>query len=265
MGRQEMLKKLIFDFAAHLLKISHKSLALRVCKRLTDLILLDGAHHKTMPGEPKLEKVESTTETAFQRAIFNNQHTPLQFYNSQKSLVEWLDLELPVAFNEKVPRRPPLDLIGRFTEGLYSGSYCVCELKFGNSGDSPQYGIFELLTYLYWIEKNWEGLKKEKVYHKLPDHKSWDWENVVRENEPAFLILAANQSYWDKWEAGSKEIFELQDKLKNDMTVMLTFFSAQNVDNDYFKNQKKNKEFYKPEFINIVDPWQEITKITIAR
>jgi hypothetical protein len=106
---------------------------------LLSLILDDqnlGSSYPTQPGKPNLDRIRSTAETAFQRAIFNGAYSILQFHDHEKT-IHWLDLELPVTLSAN-PRRKCVDLIGKVDH-----QPTLCELKFMNrsASDEPKYAI----------------------------------------------------------------------------------------------------------------------------
>lgn len=209
--------------------------------------------HQTNPKKPNLDKIKSTTETAFQRAIFNGESAILQF-KDRKAEVHWLDLELPVTFSGTA-RRKCIDLIGKINEKPF-----ICELKFKgkSTGDSPEYGLFELLIYYYHILCNNSGkvLDEQKVFHCLLKDE-FKWANII--DEKPMLILAANKSYWSHWLSKNrgghkKDLFGLIETLNKELNVCLSLFQTEDID---FAGQKGTEKFYKP--IMNIKTWEQVS------
>lgn len=226
------------------------------CEVLKDIEKYTGVH-EVNPQKPKLEEVKGIGEVAFQRAIFNNKKSILQFRGGITKEVEWLDLELPVSFEEGKARRKCVDLIGKIDD-----IPVICELKFMNKagGDSPEYGIFELLMYYTLILYNKENLEKEGVRHSFENYISeWKWSDIVCENP--ILIFCANKTYWSYWENKTNNlacIFELVDLLNEKLNVDIKLFQTADID---FEEQKKNsgKNGFKP-IVESID-WFEVNNL----
>lgn len=214
---------------------------------------VDQNPHKTQPNTPNLCKVSSVNETAFQRAVFNTKTSRLRFTNGDEKEVNWLDLELPVTFKLKTPRRKCVDLIGKLNDKPF-----ICELKYrkeskGYSGDPPEYGFFELLTYFYLLSCKPKELHEEGVYRKIENRDKFKWSDI---NKTKFMLLAANKSYWESWEKNKQDILKLVEEAKKELEIEIYLFETENVD---FENQKGNKSCYMPSMINKII-WTQIKK-----
>jgi hypothetical protein len=191
------------------------------------------------PGKPSLENISATTEAAFQRAIFNEKETKLDYGKAEKEVVKWLEIELPVVLN-KNSRRLCLDLIGAL-----DGVPVICELKYSykSNSDHPIYGIIELLVYYYYIHCNYEKLDKHDVHHHLVLN-DFKWSVIVKNAFPK-LLLVANEKYWNYWfnrenkNEFLKQVLELCKKLD----VNINCFVAKDED---FHSQKGENEKYTP-------------------
>lgn len=206
--------------------------------------------YPTNPGELP-EEINSTGETAYQRAIFSSEKTK---FNTMGEVVEvvWNDLELPVVFNER-SRRRCVDLVGT----LNNNTSVLCELKFASekySSNSPIYAAIELMVYYYLIQDNCEELDEGEVFHKNR-HGEFKWCNFRFDS---ILIVGANKTYWDYWqtryEKQKNEIESWFKKLNSLLTIR--FFSSPDFD---FKEQKKTKGGgkYKPS-VSGKSEWTEI-------
>ena len=176
---------------------------------------------KTNPGNFSTT-IKSTTETAFQRAIFLKNPSFVE-----GETIDWLDIELPVDLVRK-SRRKCLDLLG-----LSDSGYVICELKFGedSSTDKPEDAAKEVLCYKKFIEDNYKELDAENnVHHK--NGKPFLWSDVAQNSR---CIIAANEAYWDYWlnHRGSK------------LPIGVKCYSL-DVDVDCFKLQKGELESYEP-------------------
>ena len=176
--------------------------------------------------------------------------------------VEWLDLEVPLTFSKKA-RRPSADLIGEC-----SNSYAIGELKFCKKSSSmrPEYAIFEVLIYSWFIRANVTDLHKHDVSHK---GKKIRWDNFIAESQ--YLIVGANKGYWDYWlktrrnekfsykkntrknEQGvdgklsnSQNISNLINYLNNKYSVKIMCFETPNCD---FEKQRGDSDKYEPKLI----------------
>lgn len=206
--------------------------------------------HETRPNTPNLCEVKNVSETAFQRAIFNEKTSSLIFTDGNEKEVKWLDLELPVTFKPKTPRRRCVDLIGKLDDKPF-----ICELKYmkeskGAKGDPPEYGLFELLIYFYFVSLNSKSLDENNVRHK--DMPQFEWSKL---SENKFMILAANKRYWDYWE-DKTNIFSLIKEAQEELEIEIYLFKTENVD---FESQKGNKSCYTPSMLNKMI-WTQIKK-----
>jgi hypothetical protein len=219
--------------------------------------LQDTRYYPTSPGAANLYGIEATGETAFQRALFNNKTVKLHFAHNKRE-IKWMDLELPVVFNEK-SRRKSADLIGKTQDG-----HCLvlCELKFlykdKSSNQYPQYAILELLTYYYNILKNCKDLDKGEVHHSGKEYEHFLWNNFKSKScEKPLLVVAANSVYWNFWFSKDIECREkisaLVSILYRKLRIRVYLFETINVD---FKKQKGASEKYKP--VMVKDPWKLI-------
>lgn len=137
--------------------------------------------------------INSTTETAFQRAIFLNNKTKL----GSKTAIEWLDMELPIDAARNCGRGHCPDLIGRI-----GNRYVLCELKFGKgSTDSPEDAANELKRYYDAIKINHMKLDADKLRHE--NGKPFLWKDLAKKD--TMLVIAANAAYWVYW-LGHREV-----------------------------------------------------------
>ena len=176
---------------------------------------------KTNPGNFSTI-IRSTTETAFQRAIFLKAPSFVE-----GETIDWLDIELPVSLVRK-SRRQCLDLLG-----LSDSGYVICELKFGDnsSTDKPEDAAIEVLSYQKFIKDNYKELDSEdNVHHK--NGKPFLWSDVAQNSR---CIIAANEAYWDYWL--NQRGLTLPKGIK---------CYSLNLDVDCFKSQKGAHESYEP-------------------
>lgn len=133
--------------------------------------------------------IKSTTETAFQRAIFFNKTTKLDF----NTTIEWLDMELPVNVPRTTGRGNCVDLIGRIVN---SSKYVICELKFGKKiGDTPKSAAKELMGYFEAIKSNHKELDSKNLHHI--NGTKFSWKDLAKED--TMLIIASNTECWSHW------------------------------------------------------------------
>lgn len=225
----------------------HKNKKFQNLKKLLDQV--EQKSHITQPNAPNLCKVKSISETAFQRAIFNSETSIFGFADSNEKVVNWLDLELPVIFKSKTPRRKCVDLVGKFNNKPF-----ICELKYmkESKGDPPEYGLFELLIYFYLLSRKSEKLDEEKVYHKIENRDKFKWSDISKSK---FIILAANKRYWDNWK-NKRNIFNLVVEAQKKLGIEIHLFKTEDVD---FREQKGNETFYRPLINN--KTWREVTEV----
>lgn len=172
--------------------------------------------------------IASTTETAFQRAIFLGGPSLIE-----GKTVRWLDIELPVDKHRKA-RGHCVDLIGTTDE-----EFVICELKFGKNSatDSPEYAAAEIKRYLQDIRDNHSELDSEdNIHHTNGEH--FFWGDVAKKCQP---IIAANEEYWTYWTKNRKV----------SLPVDIPCYSL-NVSADYFKQQKSDRERYTPSTQDLV-------------
>ena len=203
---------------------------------------------KTNPGEAKLTGYSSTKETHYQRELFKSKSCNLYFSDGQVSEINWLDLELPVELRNK-SRKKCIDLIGEIKD-----TPILCELKFksvksNSSGDRPEYGIFELIIYYYFVLNNYTKLNEQNVHHK--GCKEFNWGSII--SKKPLLLLTANKNYWSFWfkkntygkQKTRNVILEIIDKLNKELNINLCLFETDNI----FEKQYNLKK------------WKQITKI----
>lgn len=166
--------------------------------------------------------IASTTETALQRSIIINEHSVIDGKD-----VVWLDIELPVDKHRKA-RGHCIDLIGKTDNG-----YIICELKFGKDSatDDPIYAETEVKRYIRDIQYNYPDLdENDNIHHTNGKHFFW---KEVAQNCRA--IIAANEEYWRYWIKHRK--MEIPKG---------TACYSLNIDVQYFKQLKQDKEEYEP-------------------
>lgn len=179
--------------------------------------------HKTNDPKKFSVVISDTGERAFQRGIILGKQSVL---NGQD--VTWLDIELPVDISGQV-RGHCMDLIGIDSDG----NYVLCELKFGNSKDSPEDAAKQLCEYMKLIKANYKFLGDS--YHH-DNGKPINWEKVA--NCHTRLVIAANNGYWERY---------LEPRRKGIVcdTMGMECYSV-DIKDDTFVNQKLNKETYTP-------------------
>lgn len=134
--------------------------------------------------------INDVAEKAFQRALFRSSET----IKGEKTLIKWLDIELPVIFNGN-PRRDSLDMIGVYMNGRQKGTYIICEVKFAHDNyhsDCPSEAEKELQRYLDSIGDG-SYLELNQIHH---DNNDFDWRKVPLKCEKWIL---ANSAYWAYW------------------------------------------------------------------
>lgn len=196
--------------------------------------------HPSKPSKPNLDRIKSTGEKAFQRAIFNGKESFLDYKKlSGLEKVTWLDIELPVTLN-KNSRRNCVDIIGSL-----DGIPVLCELKYYECTPSnhPIYGVVELLVYYYLIHNNYQKLDKYNVHHHLVI-KNFKWEVIVNNGFPKLLVVA-NKDYWDYWfgRISKTELVNQVMELGRQLDTNIFLFVAPNED---FIMQKGVNNSYKP-------------------
>lgn len=203
--------------------------------------------YSSNPTKIKLDNVKATDEIAFQRAILNEGKTTLKLQSGKKYKVNWLDGELPVIFG-KFARRECVDLIGKTEQRMV-----ICELKFmkktaKSSSYSPMYTLLQLLIYFYFVQRNYEKLDKQDIYHKNAKS-GFKWKDFI--SKAPLLVVVANEKYWDYWieakrRKKSKQIFVNWIKnLKSELKLKNNLFLFKTPDEN-FKEQKGQRERYKP-------------------
>lgn len=213
-------------------------------------------------------------ETAYQRAIIQAGMSSLS-----GNKVTWLDIELPVVFRAS-SRRMSLDLIGESE----SKQLVLCELKYDKkqinprstgkpNTDSPLHAMLELLYYHALIAENAEQLQKSEIWHENKKGK-WDW----RACKDATLGIAANQTYWDRWQRYHKwkEIVDEVSRIKSELSPLppVTFYRTLNPELPFADQAKeatitpygkkgKSKETYRPTLGKSAETrWEEVSDLT---
>ncbi len=199
---------------------------------------------KSSPSYPNLYNVSSTSETAFQRAIYKSKYSILDFKDNRAGKkIKWLDLELPITLTEK-SRRPCVDLIGKI-----KNIPIICELKFykkKSNSDKPLYALIEVLAYYYFILCNYDRLDKFNIHHK--NTQSFKWEDIVKP-DIILLMIAANKSYWNYWLKVRRDSDKTKQLIKNILSsskklgIDIKLFSTPEVD---FDLQKGSSKYYAP-------------------
>ena len=142
--------------------------------------------NENKPNKPRdfSMKIRSTTETAFQRAIWGSKTSKVG-----RTTVTWIDIELPVNQSGN-PRGRCIDLIGIDDQK----EYVICELKFGkNTKDAPAKAAKQVNEYLKFIQDNRNSLQPPHKKARLPI----DWRKVAAKSTRK--IVAANKDYWNHW------------------------------------------------------------------
>lgn len=258
------------DYIISIIKeFAERTLSGSELEKINPLISADSLYvsdgYKTSPGKANLHKIRSTSETAYQRAIFLQEESKLIFENNHTENVRWMDLELPVTFSEN-SRRRCVDLVGTIDDTPF-----ICELKFmkkgKSTGDSPLYGVLELVIYYYFVTKFNSALENHKVHHQNSEVTKFDWKDLLKTEH---LIFAANEDYWNYW----LEHRKYSDKLKEFKNLMNTLDSryripriglfniAPNYDFDKLKDQsnitdKEGNKVYSPR-VNNTFQWVEV-------
>ena len=185
--------------------------------------------------------INSTTETAFQRAVLRNGETILGGKRG-KTKITWLDIELPVETDNGSPkRRHCVDLIGKTDDN----HYIICELKFGKSADEPEKAIKQLLEYHKAIKANYKNLDADDRLHH-PGGKAFKWENLAAPSTKLYVV--ANAAYWAYWSGRrGKNLKDIKDKYPGENIEFLSV----DIPSDYFEKQKEKEKdlqgLYTPE------------------
>lgn len=261
------------DYAILLYKSVEKQIAGKADKEnLKKRLSYKSTEKSTNPGGPTFYiSNKSITETAFQRAIFSNKYSTLEFLNKlrrkpREKQIEWLDLELSPILSDKA-RKPCIDLIGLKDDN----SMVLCELKFRdkNNTNNPIYAVLELLIYYYKALVNCTKLADQSVYHDFTksDDKELrkigankiDWKNIRDKN--TLLIVAANKEYWTYYLEGSRRkdykenLFNLIKTLGNGLKCEILLFNIPNPEKS-FKDQARRHDKYKPKIKQ--EKWKQI-------
>jgi hypothetical protein len=206
--------------------------------------------YPSSPGKANLNKIKSTGEKAFQRAIFNRKETILNYKELNRSdIINWFDLELPITFNQN-SRRRCLDLIG-FLDNIP----VICELKYYEIAPSnnPIYAVVELLVYYYFICCNYKKLDKYNIHHRIVGN-DFKWKTIAEKPQPK-LLVAANIAYWNYWfkRIDKNILIKKVAELSKEMNLKIYLFEAVNED---FILQKNSQPTFNPAITSNV--WREI-------
>lgn len=185
--------------------------------------------NENKPNKPRdfSMKIKSTTETAFQRAIWGSKTSKVG-----GTTVTWIDIELPVNQSGN-PRGRCIDLIGIDDQK----EYVICELKFGkNTKDEPAKAANQVKEYLEFIQNNRNSLQPPHKKARLPI----DWRKVAAKSTRK--VVAANKDYWDYWTKQNKG---------NKMNILDEIECyCLDIPTDLFKKEKSQSATYTPELKN---------------
>lgn len=173
--------------------------------------------------------IKDTNEKALQRALLLQGSSLLDGKE-----VKWLDIELPVEFSEN-SRRRSVDIIGVDVDG----QFCLCELKFSGSSDTPRDAESQLLEYFDLIKDNAQKLEDNDIHHKKQEFFSW----IQLALSTPKLCIMADATYWRKWEnKGMKVKLQHPDNVK---------CFAIDIDSNIFANQRavNGGELYTPSLV----------------
>jgi hypothetical protein len=191
-------------------------------ERLLQLAEMKSEFRSTKPGQFSDDVSEAnTSETAFQRAIYNHTKTSLVGGGHVTPLI-WLDGELPIILSNK-SRRRCVDLIGR-TE--ITGTF-LCELKYAKietvpRGNDADYAIFEALLYYAIVNRDHGLLDRARVYHP-PAPPRFSWSAV---SESRVIVVLANDRFWTT--ANRKRILTLVEEIDTSLSIQMLLCSTPN-------------------------------------
>lgn len=180
-------------------------------------------------------KIQSTSETAFQRSIWMSHSSQLN-----NTIVTWIDIELPVNVSGN-PRGKCLDLIGIDNVGRY----VLCELKFGSPGNgNPSKALKQIQEYADFITLNASIL----VGHHKRSEDRWilNWK-IASDADKRRLIIAGNDEYWNYWI--SQRGFEIP---KSDNVECYTL----PIPSNHYICQKGNSSRYTPTIVPKLNVWK---------
>ena len=179
--------------------------------------------------EPNID-VTDISEKAFQRALFRVNET----IKGKKTIIKWLDYELPVIINGN-PRRDSLDMIGIYMNGRQKGTFIICEVKFAYDdyhSDCPSKAAEELQRYIDGIGDGSE-LELNQVHHGCA---KFDWRDVHLKYEKWIL---ANSAYWAYWLGHFNNRWSFQEDI---------YYAYVDIPGNTFQKQDKGSSKYIPEF-----------------
>ena len=175
--------------------------------------------------------INDVSEKAFQRALFRSKET----IKGNKTIIQWLDIELPVVINGN-PRRDSLDMIGVYANGRQKGTFIICEVKFAHDNyhsDCPQKAAEELDRYIKCIGDG-TVLELNQIHH---DNCAFDWRKVPYKYEKWIL---ANSAYWAYW-LGHQNKWRFQKGI---------YYCYVDIPGDAFQVQSEGAETYIPKLLN---------------
>lgn len=178
--------------------------------------------------EPYID-VTDVSEKAFQRALFRVDET----IKGGKTIIKWLDYELPVVVNGN-SRRDSLDMIGIYMNGRQKGTFVICEIKFAYGdyhSDCPSKAAKELQRYIDGIGDGSE-LELNQVHHGSA---GFDWRKVPLKYEKWIL---ANSAYWAYW-LGHQNRWSFLEGI---------YYGFVDIPGNTFQKQEKGPLTYIPEF-----------------
>lgn len=201
-----------------------------IAERFTNLFKLSDTHSSagegrpSKPGTPAL-RINSTAETAFQRAIFNQGTTEAEFISGIRTLA-WLDYELPY-LPGSTPRRGACDLIAK----IQDGDTTICEAKYSpplqSSGSrDPDHAVIELLFQLQAVAFNahlFGGIR-----HQGERFVDFSWGDIGCAN---IALVVANRSWWrGKGERDRTRISRLIDDVRIEVGIDILLFQTEDVE-----------------------------------
>lgn len=174
--------------------------------------------------------VNDVTEKAFQRGLFRVSKT----FQGEKTVIRWLDIELPVVINGN-SRRDSLDMIGIYMNGRKKGTFIICEVKFAHDNkhsDCPSKAAEELQRYIDCIGDG-ATLELNQIHHGVAN---FDWRKVPLKYEKWIL---ANSAYWAYWLGHQEHKWSFQKGI---------YYCYVDIPGNAFKNKCNGLSTYIPEF-----------------
>jgi len=198
-------------------------------RRLGNLLAAEGGKRRK-PKHLSLH-IRDCSEKALQRAIYLSSYSDLVFSDRAVRKVFWGDVEVPVRSEGVLPRGSCFDLVGSAKKN--GETDVLCELKMGQSQDSPFFAALELLAY-YEVSRKDDAF----CFHGNSVANLLKW-GKTSDPQP-ILIVAADSTYWDKWEKrGQAPLQRLASPYR-----WPSFFKLQlSEKNDWFKKQKQGERY----------------------